>query len=162
MDENQITIAKEYKFNNPLIQKIDSLFDNSDRDCHHKYFHIFHHICEYDLNFTNITNNETVNFTVSDKNRALYDLNKKLTVDRERGFKFNQINKLTIKIYSNMSNINIHYLLKLGASPLHRQFFRKLSHNRDYIQTYCNDRRNIFHFACRQWFLYNNPQCNMV
>ena len=26
-----------------------------------------------------------------------------------------------------------------------------------YIQTYCNDHRNIFHFACRQWYSYNNP-----
>ena len=30
--------------------------------------------------------------------------------------------------------------------------------NRDYIQTHCNDRRNPYHFACRQWFSYNNPQ----
>ena len=30
-------------------------------------------------------------------------------------------------------------------------------HNRDYVQTHCNDRRNIFHFACRQWYSYNNP-----
>ena len=30
-------------------------------------------------------------------------------------------------------------------------------HNRDYIQTHCNDRRNIFHFACRQWYNLNNP-----
>ena len=37
-----------------------------------------------------------------------------------------------------------------------------ISHNRDYIRTHCNDRRNTFRFACRQWFLYNNPQCNMV
>ena len=28
-------------------------------------------------------------------------------------------------------------------------------HNRDYIQTYCKNRRNPFHFACRQWFSYN-------
>ena len=34
-------------------------------------------------------------------------------------------------------------------------------HNRDYIQTHCNDRRNTFHFACRQWYSYNNPQYNM-
>ena len=27
---------------------------------------------------------------------------------------------------------------------------------RDYIQKYCNDRRNPFHFACRQWYSYNN------
>ena len=41
-------------------------------------------------------------------------------------------------------------------------FFRKFPQNRDYIQTFCSDRRNPFHFACRQWYLYNNPQCNMV
>ena len=85
-----------------------------------------------------------------------YELNKKLALDRKRGYIFNQINKLTIKIYSNLSNINIHHHLRLGASPLHRQFFKILSRNRDYIQTHCTDRRNTFHFACRQWFFYNN------
>ena len=30
-------------------------------------------------------------------------------------------------------------------------------HNRDYIQTHCNDYRKTFHFACRQWYSYNNP-----
>ena len=150
-------IVKEYEFDKPPIQKIDSLIDNSIRDCHNNYFHTFDHICEYDLNFTNITNNESVNFTISDKCMGMYELNKKLTIARENGFKFNQINKLTITIYSNLSIINVQYHLRLGASPLHRQFFKILSRNRDYIQTYCNDRRNTFHFACRQWFLYNNP-----
>ena len=28
--------------------------------------------------------------------------------------------------------------------------------NRDYIQTHCNNRRNTFHFACRQWYSNNN------
>ena len=157
MNENQLHLVKEYIFDNPLIQNIDSLIDNSIRDCHNKYFHTFDHICEYNLSFTNITNNEIVNFTISDKGLNLYELNKKLTIARENGFIFDQINKLTIKIYSNLSNINIHYHLKLGASPLHRQFFEKLSRNRDYIQTYCNDRRNPFHFSCRQWFIYNSP-----
>ena len=158
MNDNQLTIVKEYEFDNPLIHKIDFLIANSIRDCHEKYFHTFDHICEYDLNFTNITNNETVNFTISDKCLGLYELNKKLTIARERGFKFNQINKLTIKFYSNLSYINIHYHLRLGAPPLHRQFFINLLKNRDYIQTHCNDRRNTFHFACRQWYSYNNPQ----
>ena len=45
---------------------------------------------------------------------------------------------------------------------MHRQFFRKLSLNREKIQTFCNDRRNPFHFACRQWYLYNSPQCDRV
>ena len=154
---NKNVIVKEYNFVNPLIQRIDSLIDNSIRDCHNKYFHTFDHICEYDLNFTNIANNETVNFTISDKCMGMYELNKKLAIARENGFKLNQINNFKIKIYSNLSNINIHYHLRLGAPPLHRQFFIKISHNRDYIQTYCNDRRNPFHFACRQWYSYNNP-----
>ena len=38
--------VKEYEFNNPLTQKIDSIIHNSLRDCHKKYFHMFDHICE--------------------------------------------------------------------------------------------------------------------
>ena len=112
MNENQLTMVKEYNFDNPLIQNIDSIIDNSIRDCHNKYFHTFDHICEYDLNFTNIGNNETVNFTISDKSMGMYELNKKLAIARENGFIFNQINKLKMKIYSNLSHINIHYYLK--------------------------------------------------
>ena len=138
--------------------KFDSVIDNSIRDCHHKFFHTFDHVCEYNLNFTNLTNNETVNFTIFDKSMGLFELNKKLTVARERSFIFNQINKLTIKIYSDISNINIHYHLKLGSPPWHRQFFIKSPQNHDCNQTFCNDRRNPFHFVCRQWYSYNNPQ----
>ena len=86
-------VVKEYEIDKPLIQKIDSMIDNCIRDCHHKYFHTFDHFCQYDLNFTNITNNESVNFTISDKCMGLYDLNKKLTIARDNGFKFNQMKK---------------------------------------------------------------------
>ena len=41
---------------------------------------------------------------------------------------------------------------------MHRHVFRKLAENPDYIQTFWNDRRNLFHFACRKWSLYKNPQ----
>ena len=156
-ETNENVIVREYEFDNPPIEKIDSLIDNSIRDCHNNYFHTFDQICEYDLNFTNITNNQSVNFTNSDKSMSMYELNKKLTLARENGYIFNHINKLTIKIYSNLSYINIHYHLRLGAPPLQRQLFRILSRNRGYIQTRCNDRKNTFHFACRQWYSYNNP-----
>ena len=76
MNENQLTIVKEYEFDNPLIQKIDSIIDDCIRDCHYKYFHTFDHVCEYDINFTNICNNETVNFTISHKSMGLFELNK--------------------------------------------------------------------------------------
>ena len=45
---------------------------------------------------------------------------------------------------------------------MHRHFFRNFSQNPDYIQTFSNDRRNPFHFACRQWCLYSNPQRDML
>ena len=156
INESELKLVKEYKIDNPLIQNINSIISKSYRDCHNKYFHTFDFICEYNLNFTNITNNESVNFTISDKNMGMYELNQKLSLSRKRGFIFNQINKLTIKIYSKHSNINIHYHLKLGAPPLHRQFFIKLLKNPDYIQTHCNNQRNPFHFACRQWYEYKN------
>ena len=28
----------------------------------------------------------------------------------------------------------------------------------DYIQIFCNDRRNTFDFACRKWYLNNNSE----
>ena len=83
---NENVIVKECDFKKPLIQKIDSLIDISIRDCHYKYFYTFDHVCEYDLISTNLAKNETVNFTTSDKNMGLYELNKKLTVARQRGF----------------------------------------------------------------------------
>ena len=49
--------------------------------------------------------------------------------------------------------------MKLRIPIMHRHFFIKNSQNCDYIQTFCNKRRNPFHFACRQWSSYNNPQC---
>ena len=64
-------IIKEYEIDNPLIQKIDSIIDNCIRDCHHKNFHKFDHVCEYDLNFTKISNNETVIFLISDKSMGM-------------------------------------------------------------------------------------------
>ena len=157
INENELKVVKKYRIVNTLIQNINSIISECYRDCHHKYFHTFDFICEYNLNFTNNTNNELVNFTISEKSVGVYELNHRLTLAKQRGYIFNQINKLTIKIYSNLSNINIQYHLRLGASPLHCRFFKMLSRNCDYIQTHCNDHKNTFHFACRQWYSYNNP-----
>ena len=67
---------------------------------------------------------------------GLFELNKKLTVARQNGFIFIQINKLTIKIYSNLSNINICYYLKHQIPMCHRLFFRRISHNKKYIENF--------------------------
>ena len=88
MNENEIYVVKNYKFDYPLITKIDSIIDGCYRDCHNKFFHTFKYVCIYDIKLTNITNNETNNLTISDEILGLYELNKKLTIARERGFRF--------------------------------------------------------------------------
>ena len=57
---------------------------------------------------------------------GMYELNKKLAIAREGGFKFNQINKLTIKIISNLQSINICYYLKHRIPMCHRLFFKRI------------------------------------
>ena len=161
INENKLTVVKEYEFDKADIHEIDYILDDVIKDCRKKYFHSFEYRIIYNLSFKNISNNEEVNLIVTHKpmefKTEFYGLNKKIKNARRNGFIFNHINNFKIEIYSNLSYINIHYYLRLGASPLHRQFFKILSRNRDYIQTHCNNLRNTFHFACRQWYSYNNP-----
>ena len=152
----ELTVVKENEYDNILIQNIGSIINKCYRDCYYKYFHTFSYECVYDINFRNITNNEIVNLKIAGINMRMYEVNKKLTIARRNSFKFKEKNKLTIKIHSNLFYINIHYLLTLGAPPLHYRFFKNLLKNPDYIETHCNDVHNPFHFACRQWYSYHN------
>ena len=86
------------------------------------------------------------------KSMNLYDLNRKLKIARQNGFIFNQINKLIIKIYSHLRYMNKIYYLKFQIPMCHRQFFRKIPQSREYINNFCNDMENLFHFACKKWF----------
>ena len=118
MNKNQLTVVKE------SINKIDSILDNCCRDCYKKHFHTFEYKCVYNIKFTNIGNKDTVNLTFSDKNMSSYELNRKLRKTRQRGFIFNQINKLTIKISTNISNTSFQYYLKLRIPIKPRQFLK--------------------------------------
>ena len=151
MNENELYVEKEYKIDNPLITKIDSVIDFCYRHCHNNYFHTSKYVYIYDIELTNITNNEIINITISDESMNLFELNRKLTLARQRGFRFLHINKLTIKIYSHQRYVKISYYLKQRIPIIHRQFFKIFSQNRDYVQTHCNDRNNLFRFACQTW-----------
>ena len=89
----------------------------------------------------------------------LYELNKKLKTPRQRGFRFNQISNLTMKTYSDLSNFYKHYFLKFSIPILHRHLFWLKSRNREYVEPFCNIEHNPFHFACRNWYSFYNPQC---
>ena len=61
---NENVFVKEYEFDKPLIQKIDSILDDCIRDCHNKCFHNSDHIGVYDIKLANIGNIEITNLTV--------------------------------------------------------------------------------------------------
>ena len=159
MNENQLFIGKKYEFGEKSIHEIDYILRDVVKDCSKNYFHTFEYKLVYDINFTNISNNEEVSLIITHNKfqfkTEFYGLNKKIKNARQNGFIFNRINNFEIEIYSNLSCINIHYHLLLGASMLHRQFFKHLLKNRDYIRNHCYDHTNTFHLACRQWYLYN-------
>ena len=76
MNENELYVVKEHKFDNPLFTKIVFLTDNCITDCHSNYFHNFKSKRIFDIIFTNITNNEIINLTISGKSMDLFELNK--------------------------------------------------------------------------------------
>ena len=161
MNDNQLTVVKEYKFDKKDIHEIDYLLDGVIKHCRKNYFHTFEYKLVYDINFTNISNNEEVNLTITHKSMEFktefYGLNKKIKNARRNGFIFNQINNFKIVIYSNISCMNIDYRFKITtAPPLLYVFFKHLLKNRDYVINYCNNYRNSFHLACRQWYSYKN------
>ena len=85
LNENQLAFVKDYKFDIPLIHKMDSIIDDCYRDCHNNYFHANEYCCVYSINFTNIRNNEIIILPSSDENLGLYDL-KKIQTRSTKGF----------------------------------------------------------------------------
>ena len=163
MNENQLTIVKEYDFNKPGIHEIDYLLEDIIKDCRNRYFHTFKFKLVFEINFTNISNNEEVNFTITPRSMEFktefYGLVKKTRNSQRTGLIYNQRNNFERKIFITLFEKNIHSYLKLQIRLMHRHFFKIISQNPDYNQTLCKNLVNLFHFACRKWFLYNNPQC---
>ena len=56
MNENEIYVVKEYKFDKPVITRIDSIIDSCYRVSHNKHFENLKCECVYDIELTNITN----------------------------------------------------------------------------------------------------------
>ena len=140
INKNKLFVVKEYKFDKKDIHERDYILDDVIKDCSRNYFHTFEYKLVYNINFTNISNNEEVNLIITHKSNEFktefYALNKKIKNARQNGFVFNQINNFKIEIYSNLFGITSHYHQLIRASMLHRQFFKHLLKNPDYIRNY--------------------------
>ena len=76
---------------------------------------------------------------------------KKIKNAKHNKFEYDEILKLTIKSYSNISKINLCYYLKHRIPKMHRQFFKLGSQNLDYVKTHCIEEENLLNFAIRSW-----------
>ena len=71
MDENQLTIVKEYEDDNPKSYEVYFLLDTVNEICRDEYFHSFEYSLVYDNKFTTITNNEEVILTITHRKMEL-------------------------------------------------------------------------------------------
>ena len=86
MNENEIYVVKEYKFDNPVFHKIDSIIVGCYRDCHNEYFHTIKYVCIYDIKLAKMINNEIINISISDESMNLIELNKKINTCSTKRF----------------------------------------------------------------------------
>ena len=134
--EKYTVVVEECLFIRPHINRIDNISNNCARGCYKNYFHTFIFECLYEIHMIN------GDFVIGRMSDEKFEKNA-----LEDGF----IRKLAIKIYSNLSNVNICFHLEFRIPKLHRQCSRIISQNREYVKIHCNDLRNPFHFACRRW-----------
>ena len=153
--EKYCDVVKEEIFFTPEIDQVDYILNDSLKDCRDKYFHTFKYKCVY-IKFTNIRNDEQYILTITHRYKEFraedYRLIKKTKNARNNDFIFNEILKQTTKIHSNLLNTKTYYYLQHQIPISHRIFLRILSQNRGYIKTHCNDRNNLFRFACKSGF----------
>ena len=54
MNENELYVVQEYRFDKPLFTKIDTILDKCFRDCYNSHFHKFKYECIYDINLQRV------------------------------------------------------------------------------------------------------------
>ena len=152
-------LVREYEFNNPDINNLDSIFKNLYQKCKDKFFYKFNRSCEYSLQFTDIRKNKLVNKKVKIiycRTEVLKYLVGKTVIASSKNFVFNHIDKLTIKFTALFTDIKIFHYLQQSTPCIVREFFKKRAHNEDYVVNFCNNVYNLFHRMCMRWYHYNN------
>ena len=86
MNENELFVVKKYKSDNPIITDVDFITENYFNDCRDIYFHEVEYECIFHFKLKNITENEMMNPTVSDKSVDEDGVNNELKVVEQKGF----------------------------------------------------------------------------
>ena len=79
---------------------------------------------------------------------------------RKKGYKVIKINKLTLRYYGNIDDLNICYHLNMALplSPLEKAFYKNIATNDDCINILCFPSQSGFTDKCVKWYLYNKTR----
>ena len=133
MNKKQLIFGKEFIIHKPNIHLIDHINTNVIVECSFEILHSLNnqfHI--YDLNFRIFKNNKTENIILENVRSGRLPLLmriQKTIINCQKKNKFNEINKLTIKVQGIISDLNLCYYLKLPLpmSAKERTLYEKLA-----------------------------------
>ena len=146
---------KDYIVYKPDIIKIDEeiIVDNL-INCKGNCFHSFKFLCICKVKIKNIRNKRI--FIKEIRDDGLIKKRIEVIIFQKKTFWFIEIDKLIIKCRGDFSNNNMSYYMSLKIPFISRLFFQKITHKREYINTYCIDLDNEFNFICCRWYQKNN------
>ena len=105
------TVVKEYEFIKPDIDEVIRRLNDTPKDSMKVYFQSFDCRCVNDNKFLSLEIIEEVVKTITlaymEFESHFYALNQKLKNALKNGFRFSELLRLTLKIYSRLSNIII-------------------------------------------------------
>ena len=149
--------VKEYVFYYINIENVDEIIVKASSDYSDRYFHSYSFRLIFNVKIIDERDNKTKNkvFKYTSGGRILL-----LCRMRKKGYKLIRINKLKLRYYGNIDDLNICYRLKLGLpfSPLEVAFYKNIATNDDYENNYCVPIQSDFTEKCIMWYLYNKAK----
>ena len=150
-----MSIISEYDFNNPKLDEISNIINNTLNEHDKNYGADFKDkvkiMCEVEF-----IDKLGIKIKVVKINRyhIRYRIRKREIASKNR-FAVNKVIKLTIIIEKEINKFDINTLLKMRIPMMWRKFFFNIANNEEFITNNCiYSHRNFYRFY-RDWYLYN-------
>ena len=149
--------VKEYVYYNINIKDVDEIIFKASSDSSDRYIHSYNSCLIFNVKIIDEKDNKTKDKVFKQTSTGMFLF---LCRMREKGYKVIKMNKLTLRYYGNIDDLNICYRLKLGLpfSPLEVAFYRNIATNDNYINNYCVPIQSDFTEKCIMWYLYNKAK----
>ena len=152
-----MVFVKEYVYYNINIKDVDEIIVKASSDCSDRYIHSYSSGLIFNVKIIDEKDNKTKDKIFKHTSTGMFLF---LCRMKEKGYKVIKMNKLTLRYYGKIDDLNICYRLKLGLpfSPLEVAFYKNIATNDNYINNYCVPFQSDFTGKCIMWYLYNKAK----